>query len=509
MRKWWPLVAVCTGAFMLLVDVTIVTVAIPDMARGLHTSFSALEWVMDIYALVLAALLLGAGSLADLAGRRLVYVGGLVVFALSSLACGLAPDAGVLIAARGVQGLGAAAMFATNLALMNNVYQGRDRGIAFGVWGAVNGAAAATGPILGGLLTQWFGWQSIFLVNLPVSVFAVAVTMRTVTESRNPHARGLDMGGLVTFTIAAGAVTYALIRAGDAGWGSSSTLGLLALGLVSLAVFVVIEARGKAPMLDLALFRSPAFTAIMVGGLLLTASAFSFMTFTSLWLQSVLGLSSIKAGLVLLPLCAASFLVAAIGGRFLHGVSPRWTVGFGLLLIGAGGLAQSFLSAGSGWAALVPGLVVTGVGVGAATPMLASAAMAAVPMTRAGMAGSTLNTFRQLGMALGIAVLGGVFRNGLEGSLSGTPANGTAGALAGGQARMVIGHTPPARRPVVEHAVRAAFAHGLDQTYVVAGCTGLAAGLMVLALVRTTRSPAPPEPARTTPAPASASAEAR
>ena len=212
MRKWWPLMAVCAGAFMLLVDVTIVNVALPDMARSLHTTFPDLQWVIDLYALVLGALVLTVGSIADRIGRRRVYLIGLVAFAASSLACGLAPNAAVLIAARGVQGVGAAAMFATTMALISHLYSGRDRGVAFGAWGAVNGAAAAAGPIIGGLLTAHFGWRWIFLVNLPVSVVAVALTLVVVTESRDPSPRRIDLAGMASFTVAAAALTYALIR---------------------------------------------------------------------------------------------------------------------------------------------------------------------------------------------------------------------------------------------------------------------------------------------------------
>src|SRR3954465_7664527 len=201
MRKWWPLVAVCLGAFMLLVDVTIVTVALPGMARSLRTSFAGLQWVLDIYALSLAALLLGAGSLADLLGRRRVYVAGLVIFALASLACGLAPNAGVLIAARGVQGVGGAAMFTTTLALLNSTYHGKDRGVAFGVWGAVNGVAAAGGPVIGGLLTEHVSWRAIFLVNLPVRAVAIALMFAWVgTSRRTPGARP-DVAGTCSFTV--------------------------------------------------------------------------------------------------------------------------------------------------------------------------------------------------------------------------------------------------------------------------------------------------------------------
>src|ERR1700749_5166914 len=195
MKKWWPLVAVCAGTFMLLVDVTIVTVALPDMARELPTTFQDLQWVIDLYALVLAALVLTVGSVADRLGRRRIYLIGLVVFALSSLACGLAPNVGLLLAARGVQGLGAAAMFATTMALISSTYEGKERGIAFGAWSAVAGAAWAVGPIAGGVLPPSFGWRSIFLVILPISVVAVALTVRVVTESRDPHPRRVDLPG--------------------------------------------------------------------------------------------------------------------------------------------------------------------------------------------------------------------------------------------------------------------------------------------------------------------------
>ncbi|WP_123663229.1 MFS transporter [Actinocorallia herbida] len=492
MRKWWPLVAVCTGAFMLLVDVTIVMVALPDMADGLDTSFTALQWVLDGYALVLAAALLGAGSLADRIGRRRVYVLGLVLFAAASLACGLAPDAGTLVVARLVQGLGAAAMFATTMALINDLYRGRDRGVAFGVWGAVNGAAAAAGPLVGGLLVGPFGWRAIFLVNLPLSVAAVALTLWSVRESRDPRPRPFDVPGMVSFTASAGLLTYGLIRAGEEGW-TGVALGSLAAGAVALAVFLVVEVRTAEPMLDLGLFRSPSFSAIMAGGALLSFAAFAYGAYQSLWLQSVLGLSAIQAGLVVLPMCGVAFVVAGAGGRLLHDVAPRWTIGGGLVLIGAGALGQAVLSADSGWAALLPGLAVVGVGVGLGTPALSSAALAAAPVERGGMAAGAVTTFRQLGFALGIAVLGGLFRTGMTGPLEGTGVR--AAELSGGGAAEVL-----ARRPEAAPAVREAFASGLNDVLVTAGVVGLAAAVLVLLVVRRASSPAPETPRTAVPA---------
>ncbi|MER7847850.1 DHA2 family efflux MFS transporter permease subunit [Kitasatospora sp. NPDC096077] len=486
MRKWLPLTAVSLGAFMLLVDVTIVTVALPDMATGLHTSFTDLQWVLDIYALALAALLLGAGSLADRFGRRRTYLCGLGLFAAASLACGLADTGGQLILFRGLQGIGGAAMFATTMALLNTSYQGRDRGIAFGVWGAVNGAAAAAGPIVGGLLTEHLGWRWIFFINLPISVLAVVVTLRAVRESRDPQARGLDLPGLVSFTVAAGALTFALIRGAADGWGSTSTLGLFALSAVALLVFVLAELKGRNPMFDLGLLRNPGFTGVLAGGMLLSVAAFSYLVYTSLWLQSVRGLGPVAAGLALVPMSALAFVVAAVAGRRLHGASPRLTIGGGLLLIAVGALLQALIGADSSWPVLAPGLAVAGAGVGLATPAMAAAAMAAVPQRRSGMAGGALNTARQLGNALGIAVLGAVFQAGVEDHLRGgvlPDAKQAADALTSGQAGAVIGHAPQGQVAAVTELVHQAFAVGLRDSFLVSGGLGLLGAVLVFVLV--------------------------
>ncbi|MER5176951.1 MFS transporter [Streptomyces sp. NPDC002896] len=488
MRKWLPLIAVCLGAFMLLVDITIVTVALPDMAAGLGTTFADLQWVMDGYALALAALLLGAGSLADRIGRRAVYVGGLVLFAAASLACALATGPGALIAFRALQGIGGAAMFATTMALLSCAYQGRDRGVAFGVWGAVSGAAAAAGPVLGGLLTEHLSWRWIFYVNLPITVVAVLVTMRAVQESRDPRAARIDVPGMATFTLAAGALTYGLIQAGEDGWLHGATLGPLAVSAVAAVVFVLIELRTSDPMLDLSLFRNRSFTAIMIGGVLLALSAYSCLAYLSLWLQSVRGMGPVAAGLALVPMSVAAFVASALTGRFLHGASPRLTIGGGLLLVGAGALLQSLLGANSTWLTLLPGLAVTGIGVGLATPVMASAAMAQVSWQRAGMAGGALNTGRQLGNALGIALLGAIFQAGLLRVLrdgNALPdADRAAAAVSGGRAQSVIAGAAPQERAAVAHDVHAAFAAGLQDALLLASFAGLLGGVIVLALMR-------------------------
>ncbi|GAA2057293.1 MFS transporter [Catenulispora yoronensis] len=485
MRKWLPLVAVCLGTFMLLVDVTIVTVALPDMARSLHTSFADLQWVMDVYALVLAALLLAAGSLGDRSGHRRVYTVGLVIFAGASLACGLATDPSVLIAFRAVQGVGGAAMLATTVALISHLYSGRDRGTAFGVWGAVNGAAAAAGPIMGGLLTQHLDWRWIFFVNLPISVVAIAMTLRYVGESSGEQRGRLDLTGLVTFTAAAALATYALIKGNDYGWGSTRTIGVFAGAAVALIAFVVTELVVRAPLLDLSLFRRGTFTGVMIGALLLSGAAFSYLAYESLWLQSVLGMGPVTAGLCFLPMSVAAFFTAALAGRFLEERVPAGLqIGLGLLLIGSGAAAQAMVDATSDWTVLVLGLATTGVGVGLSTPMLVSAAVNAVGYQRAGMASGAVNTARQLGNALGIAVLGVLFHSGLSNSAHDAGIGDLTDRLASGQSGAVLAQTAPERRAALDHLIHAAFASGLRSAVLAAAVMGAVGGIATLLLVR-------------------------
>jgi EmrB/QacA subfamily drug resistance transporter len=487
MRKWLPLLTVCLGTFMLLIDVTIVNVALPKMVSDLHASFGSLQWVVDAYALTLAALVLGTGSIADLVGHRRAYIAGLALFAISSFACGVSPNSGGLIAARAVQGVGAAAMFATTFALLNRNYGGRDRGTAYGMWGAVAGASAAVGPIIGGLLTQGISWRWIFFVNLPVSVLAIVLCIRALKDVHEPRQSRIDVCGMLTFTGAAGAATYALIRANEDGWSNAVTWVILAFSAVLLIVFVAVERRTPHAMLDLALLRRR-FVGVLIGGVLLTFAAFAAFTYTSIWLQSVLGMSPIQAGLVGLPMSVMAFVVSATIGRFLHGDNSGRIIGIGLLFIGAGGLLGALLTHGTAsWTALVPGFLVIGVGVGLATPTLGSAAMSAVPPQRGGMAAGAVNTARQLGFAFGIAALGSVFTARAQGVLSdhGVPsAADAARAVAGGQSSILLSHVPSGLRAAADSAVHASAVSGVQSTLAVAGAVGILAGLLVLVLVR-------------------------
>jgi len=498
MRKWLPLVAICAGTFMLLIDVTIVNIALPALAADLRTSFSSLQWVVDAYALTLAALVLGAGSVADRIGHRRMFIAGLVVFATSSLACGLAPGPGLLIGARAVQGAGGAAMFATTFPLLNGSYSGRDRGTAYGIWGAVAGASAALGPVLGGLLTQSLSWRWIFFVNPPVSIAVIALCW--VLADDRLRARGrVDVAGIVTLTGAAAAATYAMIRAGEHGWTAVATWGLLVAATVLGGVFALVEWRTAEPMLDLRLLRHRTFGGMLLAGFALNFAAFPYLTYTSIWLQSVLRMTPIDAGLASMPMSLTAFAVAGASGRALHGVRPGRVVGAGLVLIGAGGLAGVALVRGqASWPSLVAGFAIVGVGVGLVSPMLGAATMSAVPRERAGMGGGAVNMMRQLGYAFGVALLGTVFASRAAAEIMGRGlprAAGLARALAGGQARAVLKSSGTAAGPV-NAAMHAASLVGLQGAFAVAGLVGVAAGLVVLVLVRGPQPSPEPQPQR-------------
>jgi EmrB/QacA subfamily drug resistance transporter len=504
MRKWWPLVTISLGTFMLLVDVTIVNVALPDMAQNLKTSFTSLQWVVDIYALALAALLLGAGTISDRVGHRRIYLIGLVLFAIASLGSGLAPNSTVLIVARGLQGIGGAAMFATTFALLNAAYQGRDRGTAYGIWGAIGGAAAAFGPIVGGVLTQTLSWRWIFFVNLPISAVTVFLAWRVLSRDDQRRARRLDPTGTFTFTVAAAALTYGLILAGENGWSDLVAIGSFALAVVALLAFVIVEQRIREPMIDLGLLRNRTFTGSLLAGLFLSLAAFSGLVYTSIWLQSVKGLGPIAAGLGGgMALSIAAFATSAAVGRLLHGKYAAAAIGGGVLLIGIGDVVQSVqLRGDASWPALTAGLILVGIGVGMATPVLSSTAMSSVALSRGGMAAGAVNTARQLGLAIGIAVLGTVFTSRISSRLSGhsvTGVDGVAHAVAGGQAGRIIGTAPAGQRQALDQLISAATVSGLSLVMLIAGIAGIAAGVVISVLMR---------PASTAVEPAAAPAEA-
>ena len=413
-RKWWTLIAVCTATFMLLLDITVVNVALPDIQRSLHSSFSDLQWVIDAYSLTLAAFLLTAGVVGDMFGRRGVFAMGLGVFSVSSLLCGVSRPPLMLNLARGAQGVGGAVMFATSLALIASAFQGKERGTAFGIYGAVIGGAVAVGPLIGGAITSGLGWRWIFFVNVPVGVVAIAITLTRVQESKEANERRIDWIGFVSFSAALFMLVFALVRGNADGWGSSMILGLLIGSALLLGVFVVAEWRQSDPMLDLNLFRRPAMVGSSIVAFTLSASIFAMFLYITLFMQDDLGYGPFAAGIRFLPITMLSFIVAPFAGKLSVRIKSRYLLGTGLLLVAVGLSAHVHVHAASGWTVLLPGFIVTGIGIGTVNPVLASAAISVVPPERSGMASGANNTFRQVGIATGIAGLGAVFQSQIQ-----------------------------------------------------------------------------------------------
>jgi EmrB/QacA subfamily drug resistance transporter len=439
--KWWTLTAVCTGVFMLLLDITIVNVALPDIQSELDATLSDLQWVIDAYALSLAALLLTAGSLADLYGRRRVFVIGLIVFTVGSIACGASQDVFFLQISRAFQGIGGAAMFATALALLASAFHGKDRGTAFGIFGATTGVAVAIGPVLGGILTSGLSWRWIFFVNIPICLVALAVTLTRVSESKDPNAGRPDWFGFVAFSLALGALVYGLIEAGQGSWTDQRVVTSLVASAVLMVVFVISQVVQTKPMFDLSLLRKPTFTGGLIAAFGVSASVFSLLTFLVIYVQNVLGYSAVETGFRFLYLSGASFFAAAIAGRLTERVPVKWLIAPGFLVLGIGLLLLHGIQDDSSWTHLIPGLVVCGVGIGMINQPLASTAVGVVPVARAGMASGVNSTFRQVGIATGIAALGSIFsqqvadavRPELTGKVPAQAVDGLTAALSGGQ----------------------------------------------------------------------------
>jgi len=497
-RKWWTLIAVCTATLMLLVDVTVVNVALPAIQRSLHSSFSDLQWVVDAYALTLAAFLLTAGVVGDMYGRRVVFATGLGVFSVSSLLCGLARSSLELNLARGVQGVGGAIMFATALALIASAFSGKERGTAFGIYGAVVGGAVAVGPLIGGAITSGLGWRWIFIVNVPIGFVAIVVTLTRIQESKDENKRRIDWIGFVSFSAALFMLVFALVRGNDEGWASAPIVSLLIGSAVLLMVFVVAERLQSESMLDLALFRRPAVVGVSVVAFALSASIFAMFLYMTLFIQDDLGYGPLAAGIRFLPITMLTFLVAPIAGRLTVRVKSRYLLGTGLLLVAVGCLLMSTIHTASGWTALLPGFIVAGIGIGMVNPVLASAAISVVPPQRSGMASGANSTFRQVGIATGIAGLGAVFQSQIQhkthaalgASRVGQEvlAHGGAalnGALAGGAVREVAATIPsaPARAALLS-AYRVGFASTLDHLMIIGMAVAAVGSFCAYALVR-------------------------
>jgi len=493
--KWWTLTAVSVATFMLLLDITVVNTALPSIEEDLGASFTELQWVIDAYALALAALVLTAGSLADRLGRRRIFAVGLAIFTVASFAIAQAPDPTFLNIARAVQGIGGAAMFAVSLALIAQEFPaGRERGTAMGIYGATIGVAVAVGPLVGGALTDSLGWESIFYLNVPIGIAAILVTFTRLRESRDPNATRVDWGGVITFSGALFLLVLALLRGNEEGWGSTLIVSLLAGAAALLVAFVAIERRVKEPMLPLGLFKRPAFTGVQIAAFAVSGSMFALFLYLTLYLQNYLELSPLEAGLRYLPITLASFFVAPIAGALLSRVPARVMLSIGLLGSGIGLLLMSGIEAGDEWTTLLGGFLVAGAGVGLLNPVIADVALSVVPKEKSGMASGINDTFRQVGIAVGIAAWGAIFLGRGESEVrelaAGTPAatgdrpRELVEASSSGNLDQALGAVPAGSRETVGDAAREGFLAGMNDILVLGGVLAIAGAVLALFLVR-------------------------
>jgi EmrB/QacA subfamily drug resistance transporter len=405
--KRGTLAVACLGTAMLMLDVAVVNTALPRLAGELHSGLVGLQWIVDAYALALATVVLTVGSLADRLGRRRVFAVGTVIFTAASLACALAGSIIALDAARAVQGIGAAMLFATSLALIADAFPDeRGRAGAFAAYGATIGASFALGPLIGGALTSTLGWRAVFYLNLPLGAVALIATAAWVRESRDPSARPIDWPGQVTLTTGLFLLILALLRGNGDGWNSAGILAELAGSAALLTLFLLIERSSRAPMLPLALFRVRAFSGAQLAAFAISASFFAIFVYSTLYLQGILHLSPVQAGLVYLPATGSLFLASAVTAQLLHRVTPGFLVAAGLLLVSAGLALMLLANAQSSWTVLLPNLLLTGIGTGLFNPAVSAVALGSAPPAQSGLAAGVNDTFRQAGIAVGVAAFG-------------------------------------------------------------------------------------------------------
>ena len=408
-RKWWTLGALSFALFMIMLDNTVVNVALPSIQRDLGIGLTKLEWTVNAYALTFAVIMLTGGKLADFFGRRRIFLIGLVTFTISSLACGLAATGGTLIGARTLQGIGAALMLPATLSIISATFPAHQRGMAIGIWAGVSAMALAIGPLIGGLITEHINWSWIFFVNVPIGVLGLIVGRLVIKESRDTSAeQRLDFPGLLASAIGLFALTFALIEANSYGWTDPMIIGLFVLSAVSLAAFVLLELHQRSPMLDLSLFRSSTFAGANVVALLVTLAMFGVFFFMSIYMQNILGYSATKTGAAFLPMTILIILIAPISGKASDRIGSRALMTAGMLCLSASLIVFSRLGLDSTFWDILPGLVVGGFGMALVMTPMTAAALGSVPVEKSGVGSGVLNTFRQLGGALGIAVMGAI-----------------------------------------------------------------------------------------------------
>lgn len=463
--RWGPLAAVCLAQLLLMLDVTIVIVALPAISTDLSGDLQSTQLIVDAYALTLAALLLNTGAVADRLGRRRVFVSGLVTFGAASALCGVASTATFLITARALQGIGGAMLFATGLAILGAAYEGADRAKALGAFGAVFGGAVALGPLVGGAIIEVASWRWIFLVNLPVVALAIVIALRHVPETRNTRPRPIDWIGQVTFALGIGSLITVLIKGGSWGWTETRTVATAGIAALALSAFVVSQSRQREPMFDLALLRNRSFAGSAIAAFATSASLFGMFVYLILYFQNVEGIDGLHAGTRLLPVTILAFVAATGAGRLSAVLSARLVLTVALSCSAAGLAQMTMLDAGSTWTITLPGLVLCGLGFGLANPTVAAVTLAVAPPGQAATATGMNSTFRQVGVATGVAAMGAIFDHALS--------------------------TPPTPGTGSAHPAPVAYADALHHVFFAGSAIATAGAVLAATLVRASPTPAP------------------
>jgi len=411
-RKWWTLAAMCFALFMIMLDNTVVNVALPSIQRDLHASISSLEWTVNAYTLTFAVLLVTGGRLGDIFGRRRMFLFGVVVFAVSSAAIGLAPTEGWLVAGRAIQGVGGAFMMPGTLSIISNTFPPQERGRAIGTWAGVSALALALGPAVGGALTEYVSWRAIFFLNLPVAVGALVVTLYAARESRDPTVdRAVDYPGIVALSTGLTALVLALVEGNRWHWGSAPIVALLATAAVGLVAFVLVELRGRAPMVQFDYFRSRSFVGANAVAFVISFAMLAMFFFMALYMQNILGYGALEAGIRFLPATVVIIFAAPIAGRLSDRIGSRPLIVFGLTTTALSLYLQSRVSVHTGYGQLLPAFMLMGLGMGFVMSPMSAAAMNSVSPDKAGAASGILSMFRMVGGTFGVAAIGALFQS--------------------------------------------------------------------------------------------------
>jgi EmrB/QacA subfamily drug resistance transporter len=493
-RKWWTLGAMCFALFMIMLDNTVVNVALPSIQKDLGASISGLEWTINGYTLSFAVLLATGGRLGDIFGRRRMFLIGVVIFALSSATAGLAPDPTSLVISRVVQGVGAALMMPGTLSIITDAFPPEERGKAMGTWAGVSALALAIGPVLGGFLTEQVSWRAIFYLNIPVAIGAVAATLFAVRESRDTTVgREVDYAGVAVLTVGLTALVLALVQGNSWGWGSTATVALLVGAAVALPAFVFVENRVRAPMVQFDLLSDRNFLGAVVVALIVSFAMLGVFFFLALYMQDILGYTPLEAGVRFLPSTLMIVAVAPVAGRLSDRYGPRWLIAGGLTLVAASLFTFSRIQVDSGYLVLLPGFMLLGIGIAMTMSPMTSAAMNAVTVEKAGVASGVLSMFRMVGGSLGVAVTGAIFQ-GLVSSrldsllvgsgISAADRSDISEQLGSGSVSGALKGLEPAQAKQAAAAGSEAFVYALGHAMSISGCVALVGALVGATAIR-------------------------